>query len=461
MRTLVTGVSLLLFTRDLRVHDNPALAAACADGGEVLPVFVRDPAVPGSPVRNRFLAECLTDLAASLRARGGDLVFRTGDPVRETMRLVEAVGAGRVVLADDASGYARRRADRLRAAARTRGVDVSLFPGVTVVPPLVLAPATGDHYRIFTPYWRAWQAASWRPQAPTPRRVRLPAGYEPGAGPPAAGAPVVIDAVPGGERAARRRLARWRGGAAGYADGHDDLPGDRTSRLSPYLHFGCVSPRDVVSMVDFVPEFVRQVCWRDFYTQVLAAFPRLGSDAYRFSEPDRRAALDAGTARAGGAGGGTAGARSALDAWRHGVTGLPIVDAGMRQLIAEGWMHNRARLITATFLCRHLDADWRAGAAVFDGLLLDADVANNNGNWQWVAGTGTDTRRNRGFNPIRQAERFDPAGDYVRRYVPELAGIPGSAVHRPWRLGPPWRSGRPARGYPTRPLVGSAQPGWL
>jgi deoxyribodipyrimidine photo-lyase len=188
--------------------------------------------------------------------------------------------------------------------------------------------------------------------------------------------------------------------------------------MSPYLHFGCVSPVTVWTAIDS-DEYRRQLCWRDFYHQVLYAFPDLPRRNYRPGAADAWRDDPA-----------------ALAAWREGCTGFPIVDAGMRQLAGEGWMHNRARLITASFLTRQLGLDWREGAQWYARLLLDADLANNIGNWQWVAGTGNDPRHGRQFNPVRQAQRFDHDGSYVRRWVPELAHIPDGAVHQPWRLAP-------------------------
>lgn len=410
MRTAV-----VLFTRDLRVADNPALHAACEVADEVVPLFVADPGVPGSPNRRRFLAESLADLRESLRHRGGDLVLREGDPVTEAVKLARETGAFSIGLAADVSAFAAAREHRLRRACAEERLSLKVFDSVTVVPPGALRPSGGgDHYRVFTPYWRAWQGFHRRPELPAPHRVRLPDGITPGrlpTGGPATGL------MPGGETEGRARLSAWLRSGAEYAEIHDDLAADRTSRMSPYLHFGCVSPVAVADQAGGVEAYVRQVCWRDFYHQVLAYFPDLPHKAYR-RNVDEQWADD----------------QSALDAWRAGRTGVPIVDAGMRQLAAEGWMHNRARLITASFLTKQLGLDWRAGAAWYASLLLDADVANNNGNWQWVAGTGNDTKPYRRFNPVRQAERFDPEGDYVRRWVPELAGVTGKAVHQPWRL---------------------------
>jgi deoxyribodipyrimidine photo-lyase len=408
---------IVLFNRDLRVADHPALAAACARARLVVPLFVLDPAVPAGR-RAGFLSECLADLRGSLRARGGELFVRHGDTVRETMRLARESAAEAVFAGADVSAFAQRR-QRLLAA---QPIEVRLFPGVTVIPPGELLPSGGgDHYRVFTPYWRAWSAAPRRDPEPAPARVAVPDGLPAGDIPEAPR----WGALPGGEAHGRARMRTWlRDHLAGYAEGRDDLAGDRTSRLSPYLRFGCVSPLELAGCGE--EEFTRQLCWRDFHHQVTHAFPGIGRRDYRPHRGHWREDPDA------------------VRAWAEGRTGVPIVDAGMRQLLAEGWMHNRARLITASYLVKQLGVDWRAGARHFFELLLDGDVADNCGNWQWVAGTGNDTRRNRAFNPIRQARRFDPDGEYVRRYVPELADVPAPLVHEPW-LSP-----RPVRGYPPR-----------
>jgi len=406
-----TGV--VLFTRDLRVHDNPALHTAGQIADRVVPLFVADPAVPSSPNRRRFLRECLDDLRTSLRERGGDLVVRLGDPVAEAIKVARDTGAFGIGVCADASGFAVARERRLAQECATQRLSLKVFNGVTIVPPGAVRPAGSDHYRVFTPYWRAWSALGHRAELPAPTRVTLPDGVALGRL-PAGGSATGLMA--GGESEGRRRLARWSGTSGAYAEMRDDLAGDRTSRLSAYLHFGCVSPIAVASRIAS-ETYLRQLCWRDFYHQVLHAFPELPRRAYRT-----------------GAGEQWRDDPDALAAWQAGQTGIPIVDAGMRQLAAEGWMHNRARLVTASYLTKHLGLDWRQGAEWYASLLLDADVANNSGNWQWVAGTGNDTRPYRRFNPIRQAERFDPLGVYVRRWVPELAHIPGAAVHRPWDL---------------------------
>jgi deoxyribodipyrimidine photo-lyase len=416
--------AVVLFTRDLRVHDNPVLHAACQTADRVVPLFMSDPSVPSSLHRRRFLHESLADLRESLRHMGGGLVVREGDPVAEAIRLARDTGAFGIGIAGDVSGFATRREHRLARECRANRLALKVFDSVTIVPPGAVKPVGSNHYKIFTPYWRAWSALAHRPELPAPGRISLPDGISPGrlpVGGPSTGL------IHGGESEARRRLDDWRRFGPEYADRHDDLAADRTSRLSAYLHFGCLSPIAVANRIAS-EAFVRQLCWRDFYHQVLQAFPSLPSMAYRSGAVEKwRDDPDA------------------LDAWREGRTGVPIVDAGMRQLAAEGWMHNRARLITASFLTKQLGLDWREGAHWYANLLLDADVANNNGNWQWAAGTGNDARPYRRFNPIRQAERFDPLGGYVRRWVPELAGIGGKGVHQPWLL--PERERRALR-YP-------------
>ncbi|SCG62111.1 cryptochrome/photolyase family protein [Micromonospora coxensis] len=434
--------AVVLFTRDLRVHDHPALATACAAFDRVVPLYVLDPALADrSPNRTRFLHQSLAGLREALRERGGDLVVRRGDPVAETIRLAREVDAEGVGLSADVSRYAHRRERRLREECDRHRLFLRLFPGVTVVEPGALRPAGGDHYRVFSPYHRSWLAARWREELAAPKRVELPDGVRVGRLPalPAGESP---QAAEGGEGPGRRRLDRWLATLDRYDDIHDDMAGDETSRLSPYLRFGCLSPLAVANRAgDRNGPFVRQLCWRDFYYQVTAAFPEISTKAYRRgATEDWR--YDA----------------EAMAAWTEGRTGMPIVDAGMRQLRAQGWMHNRARLITAGYLTKVLGLDWRPGVEVFSRWLLDGDVANNSGNWQWVAGTGNDSRPYRSLNPVRQAERYDPDGRYVRRWVPELASVPGKAVHQPWRLPDELRR---TLDYPPPLEVPGADPVWL
>lgn len=422
-------VTVAVFTRDLRVHDNPMLAAAVHGASHVVPLFVRDERITGTTFaagRKRFLSESLTDLDHSLRSMGGRLVVREGDFVAEVCRVAGEVAAERVHIASDVSAFAQKREERLRASLTC---ELCTHNDVhTVVAPGAIKPTGSDHFSVFSPYHRRWADFEWRKAVAKPTKIELPKIR--------AGAVLASKgAVSGGETAGRARAAKWlRNSATTYADNHDALAADRTSRLSPYLHLGCISPLDLARKAgSSSEEFVRQLAWRDFHHQVMAARPRAAREDYR-PRGDRWQDDE-----------------DALAAWKAGETGIPIVDAGMRQLLAEGWMHNRARLIVGSFLTKTLYLDWRAGADHFFEHLLDGDIANNCMNWQWVAGTGTDTRPNRVLNPLRQAERFDADGDYVRRYVPELSHVAGKAVHEPWRL-----PAKERKGYPM-PIVDLAE----
>jgi deoxyribodipyrimidine photo-lyase len=421
------STAVVLFNRDLRVHDNPALAAA-AKAERTVPLFVLDEALLDSrfaaPNRVAFLLEALRELDGSLRKAGARLYLRRGDPVKEAVAVARECGAEELHTSADWSDYAMRREERLRRACVKERIGFRTHPGTTIVAPGVVTPSGGDHFKVFSPFHRAWEDVPARPRATTPRKLAVPTRL-------AAGRLPALDSLlrgelspertPGGEGEGRKRMRAFlRDGLSDYADHHDDLPGDQTSSLSPYLRFGCISSLELLDEARSRrggAAFARQLCWRDFHHQVLAANPSLPNRDYR-PRGDRWSR-----------------SRRAFEAWREGCTGYPIVDAAMRQLQREGRMHNRARMIVASFLTKDLYIDWRWGARHFWDLLSDGEIANNAGNWQWVAGTGNDTRPNRVFNPIRQAHRFDPQGTYVRRYLPELESVEGKAVHEPWRLG--------------------------
>jgi len=436
--------AVMVFTRDLRIADNPALAAA-AGSARVVPLFVFDDAVLARchehANRLAFLLESLHDLDQSLRGLGGALVVRRGEWAPTVLRTAIGAGASQIHVAEDVSGYAARRLARLTADAAAARIGVTSHPGITAVRPGAIRPPGGAAYQIFTPYYRRWLDAPRRPRAAPPARITLPGGIDTGGIDPGriprlgeltAATPSAAADTAGGESAGRARLLRW---VADHLDSYDaardDLAADRTSRLAPYFHLGCLSPGAVAADLSGrrgAAAFVRQIAWRDFFHQVLAARPDAASRDYR-GRGDRWAD-DAG----------------ALAAWQAGQTGYPVVDAGMRQLAAEGFLHNRARMIVASFLTKDLYIDWRQGAAHFLRYLLDGDIACNQLNWQWVAGTGTDANPHRIFNPTLQGRRFDPAGDYVRRYVPELTGLPAGVIHEPPA------AAREALGYPA-PLV--------
>lgn len=381
--------SIVLFNRDLRVHDHEGLRRA-GDFGRVIPLFVLDDrlrsVLTAAPNRARFLLEALDDLDASLRDRGAPLVVRCGEPAE----IVAEYDVEHVFASADYTAVARRREE---------AVGPTLTGGVPVVAPGAVLPAGGDRYKVFTPYWNRWQQVPRGRVLAAPRKLRAVDGL----GSDDIGwlrkiEPTAPDLASGGETAGRVALAAVPTRVRGYSDdGHNDLAGDRTTRLSPYLHFGCISAREMCERLEGLgadgDALTRQVCWRDFFLQ----YEALESPWPTASERPEH-----------------------LEVWEQGRTGYPLVDAGMRQLLREGWMHNRARMVTASFLVKDLQIDWTHGAAHFMRHLVDGDVAQNNGNWKWVAGVGTDTNPNRVFNPLRQQERFDKAGDYVRRYVPEF-----------------------------------------
>ncbi|WP_328416330.1 DNA photolyase family protein [Streptomyces violaceus] len=439
-------VAVVLFTSDLRVHDHPPLRAALAAADEVVPLFVRDPGVHAAgfdvPNRRAFLADCLTDLDASLRRRGGRLVVREGPVVQEVCAVAAECAATQVHIAAGVTGYAHRREEQLRDALRGQGVALHVHDSViTAVAPGAVTPTGSDHFAVFTPYFRRWSQERLREVCPAPRTVRVPDAVR---GEPLPSREELSGLSPGlpdgGEAPGRDRFSRWAlSGLAEYEDRHDDLAGDATSRLSPYLHFGALSPVELVQRArerggPGAEAFVRQLCWRDFHHQVLAARPDASSRDYRTRHDRWRTADEA---------------AEDIAAWRDGRTGYPVVDAAMRQLRHEGWMHNRARLLAASFLVKTLYVDWRIGARHFLDLLVDGDIVNNQLNWQWVAGTGTDTRPHRVLNPVVQGKRFDAAGGYVRRWVPELRDVADARIHEPWRL--PERE-RAQVEYP-RPLI--------
>jgi deoxyribodipyrimidine photo-lyase len=439
MRTLV------LFTRDLRVHDHPALWEACRSSEEVIPLFVVDPKlIVTSPNRARFLAESLVDLDRGLAHRGGRLIVREGDPAEEAVRLASESGSARVFVTSDVGAYATSRFERLEALARAAGLGVRTFPGHAVIEPGDVTPQGRRAYHVFTPYLRAWSAEPVRDVLDAPRVVRVPSSLGAGRLPdPGRFQPTALDLPPGGETAARRRLRSYLADDLAVFPEVHDLPGlDRTSRLSPYLRFGCISAVEVSARVREVSErgsamaFVRQLAWRDYFRQRMAQEPQMAWRDLRSTTPEIASASP-----------------EVLEAWREGRTGFPLIDAGMRQLSREGWMHNRARLVTASFLTRHAGRPWQEGAEHFARHLVDGDPSNNAGNWQWVAGTGVSARRGRALSPVRQAVRFDLSGEYVRRYVAELDGLSGDQLLRPWRHPEVLRS----RGYPA-PVIALERP---
>ena len=430
------------FRRDLRVADHPALLAALDAADQVVPVFVVDRTLldggPSGPNRRAFLHGALQALARDLEALGGRLLLLEGDPGTVIPALARQVAADAVWCSQEYTPYARRRDTAVARALRADGRALHPMPGVYLSDFDEVRKADGDPFRVYSPFARAARAAGWDDPLPAPTRVPVPEDF--GAGELGAGRPGefrldgAVEITPPDPAAALERL-RWFAGRRvdQYARSRNYPASDGTSRLSPYLRFGLVSPRQVTAAVargGHTAEhprraggratFVKELLWRDFHGYILYHRPETAWEHMRPEFARFRFEDDP----------------EGLAAWREGRTGYPLVDAGMRQLTGQGWVHNRARMVVASFLTKHLLIDWREGARFFLQHLMDGDLPANNGGWQWVAGTGTDAAPYyRIFNPVTQAGKFDPAGDYIRRWVPELAKLQAPAVFAPWQAG--------------------------
>jgi deoxyribodipyrimidine photo-lyase len=430
---LYMKTTIIWFRNDLRIHDHPALHAAAEESDRIVPVFIcNDILLHGkhaSANRNRFLLESLQDLAASLRDRGSDLVIRHGRPQEVLRSLAHETQAQRVHISDDFTPYARKRDELVASVLAQDGIEFCRFPGRLMVDDVQgITTGAGTPFKVFTPFWKVWARVDRRPVLPLPAVCPLPEGITVGTLPAlkdlTSEGTLSSDVAAGGEQAALRRLKTFLDDHINsYAAHHNDLGADGSSRLSPYLHFGCLSARtieDQLGQGEGADAFHRQLAWRDFYQYILWHFPDNAHQEYQaryrqFGWSDDPALLDA---------------------WQDGQTGYPVVDAAMRQLKQEGWMHNRGRLIVGSFLTKDLGLDWRLGEAHFMHWLLDGDEANNNGNWQWIASVGVDPAPvfRRLYNPTSQQASYDPQGAYVRRYVPELANVDDAYLAEPWKM---------------------------
>ena len=418
------------YRNDLRVHDHPALTTASNDADQVIPVFIlNDDLLTGeraSSNRNRFLVESLNDLKQSLQSLGADLVIRHGDAVTELKKLAAETEAAAVYYTADFSAYAIKRDKTLKA---SLDIEFRAFPGRLAVSSLdKLLTKAGNPHKVFTPFWKNWQQIGRRAIAVVPTKLDLPSNLLIGEMPMieklTKKAELSPNALSGGETAGRVRLKNWLdNGISMYHQGNNDMAADATSRLSSYLHFGCLSAREIETMLPDnagAAAWHRQLAWREFYHYIIFKFP--GNTTQEFQE--RYRSLKWGSDA------------KLLQAWQDGQTGYPVVDAAMRQMRDEGWMHNRARLIVGSFLTKDLWLDWRLGERYFMRMLIDGDQANNNGNWQWIASVGVDPAPvfRRLYNPTTQQLNYDPTGSYVQRYVPELANVPDKYLSQPWTM---------------------------
>lgn len=415
--------------RDLRILYNPTLYEAIQQTERLLPVFILDPILLEKKAEKRvgFLFNALDSLGQQLKKHGSRLLLCSGEPVDVLSRLVEQTGAEMIYAEDDFSPYARQRDLQV-----ARELPLCLVNGLTIFPPGVVVKNSGCPYTIFTPYKRAWLSLP-QPETPSLKQkigtlpalpdgqfdsVNLPE-YQPNPD------------FPASETEASRRLDSFLDGPIfDYTINRDRMDVDGTSRLSPYLRFGLISIQQVMPAAlkalkdqtdpahqKNIETWVGELIWREFYVSILHHFPEVLKGSFRRDLRNIRWRDDP----------------AEVDAWQRGLTGYPIVDAGIRQLLATGWMHNRARMITASFLVKDLLVNWQTGESFFMQHLIDGDPAANNGGWQWTAGVGTDAAPYfRIFNPVLQGEKYDPTGDYVRRWVPELSKLPADLIHKPW-----------------------------
>jgi deoxyribodipyrimidine photo-lyase len=421
--------------RDLRLTDNVALHSAL-QAGSVLPVFILDPAFDSSSARRKnFLYEGLHALNKDLRERNSYLVIRSGKPLDVLPQLVEETGALQIFAEEDFTPYARKRDLGIE-----HHLPLHLVSGQTVHHPNTILKADGRPYTVYTPYSKAWKAKLPAQLAlhPAPEHIDTPSGVKTEPLPPFKINPL----FPAGEKEALVRLEEFTFRKIhSYNEDRNRMDLEGTSALSPYIHFGMIGLGQAVHAAKQAigktrgtgaEVWLNELIWREFYIQILYHFPYVAKTAFNKSLANIPWQNNA----------------SEFEAWKRGETGVPVVDAAMRQLKEIGWMHNRARMIVASYLVKDLLIDWRWGEAWFMENLLDGDIAANNGGWQWTAGTGTDAAPYfRIFNPILQSAKFDPNGEYIRKWVPELRGLDAREIHAPWE------KGIKVKGYPERPII--------
>ena len=403
--------SVMWFRRDLRLGDNPALLEACSDGA-VLPLFVLDPALwgPAGPSRRAYLGASLRALDRQLHQRRTRLTVVRGDPVRLVVLAAKEVGAERVHVAADAGPYGRRRDEEVEKVLADAGIELVRTGSPYAVTPGRVTNGSGNPYQVFAPFSKAWSDHGWRGPVDPPSDASWLALDRDTTDIPDPDLPSGLSLPEAGEAAALRRWEEFLDRVDGY-DGDRDKPGvDGTSHMSVHLKWGEIHPRTLLASLSpkrsaGAATYRKELAWREFYADVLFHQPRTAREYLR----SELAAMS--YDRPG----------AQLEAWQEGRTGFPVVDAGMRQLRATGWMHNRARMIVASFLVKDLHVEWQHGARHFMHWLVDGDLASNQHGWQWTAGTGTDAAPFfRVFNPTSQGRKFDPDGHYVRRWVEEL-----------------------------------------
>ncbi len=419
---MVKNNIIVWFRNDLRVLDNPTLSKASKTDGNVIPLFILDKQLfngaRSSQNRNRFLIESLINLDNNLKKIKSRLIIAEGDPELILSEYCKKYEVSSVYISEDYTPYSIKRDNAVTNSLNKNGIQVNKFPGRLVVSNLdAIRTKTESIFKVYTPFYNNWSLIQRRQVCPIPEKINTPADIY------SIELPKISDLDKkylspnvslGGEDKALEIFNSFKSkNIFDYNEAHNDLPGDKTSRISPYLHFGCISALYMESSVgqsDGETAWKRQLCWRDFYNYILFNYP--SNIRSEFQEKYRNLKWNNNDAL--------------LKAWQEGKTGYPIVDAAMRQLNNEGWMHNRGRLIVGSFLTKDLFIDWRKGEDYFQKMLIDGDISNNNGNWQWIASVGVDPAPvfRRIFNPTLQQEKFDPDGVYIKKYVPELKNVP-------------------------------------
>ena len=442
------------FRRDLRLHDNTALHEAIAQADQVVPLFVFDPVIleraDTGAARMTFLVDALGVLDTNLQSVGGRLIIRRGSMPEQILKAVEEFAADGVFHHREYEPMGKVRDEAVSKALAERGKVCEAFSGLSLFEPGEIKSLAGTPYTVFSPFKRQWFERPSEGPLPAPHSIKVPEGMKSEPLPTAAELKFTTTQKfeCGGEDAAHKILHEFvKTKIDEYDTERDILGSDGTSRLSRHLHLGTISPRFIIDTVRRAGResagrttFLSEVAWRDFYLQILVHFPHVAEGAFRPQYDALEWEND----------------EELFTAWKEGRTGYPIVDAAMRQLNSEAWMHNRGRMIVASFLTKDLLIDWRKGERYFMQQLVDGDLSANNGGWQWAAGTGTDAQPYfRIFNPTSQGEKFDPNGTYVKEWVPELSRVPAKFIHQPWKLSDAEREHLGCAEYPS-PVVDHA-----